>query len=174
MRRTLPLPIAPLFVLLTLSPARLAAQEPAPTPEDLTLRPGDTVTWTPSRPHLVRFGGTVNIGGESLTLTPFADVTQVLEDFSPRLTAGPNGIATAPAGASVSATVRDDAPSHEVSEFFFTCGFRPHVNRMVTVSFTIAPSIEGHAPRTIQIESANGPFRWLLRIDDRTLDLTRP
>ena len=165
--------ITPLL-LLALNAGLAAAQEPAPTAEDLTLRPGDTVMWNPSGPHLLRFGGTVNVGGESITLTPFADVVQLLEHFDPPLTVAANGIAMAPRGTPVSATVRDDAPSQEVTQFFFTCGFRPHVNRMVTIPFTIAPIVEGRAPRDIQIATANGPFRWVLRIGDRTLNLARP
>src|SRR4029077_12034548 len=37
----------------------LYAQVPPLTPDDLTLRPGDTITWSPISPHRVQFGGNV-------------------------------------------------------------------------------------------------------------------
>jgi hypothetical protein len=44
---------------LTVGPGSLLAQEPPPTPEELTFRPGDTIGWSPSARHRVRFRGTV-------------------------------------------------------------------------------------------------------------------
>jgi hypothetical protein len=99
-----------------------------------------------------------------LSLTPFADVQKVLGDFNPNLSADAGGIATtAQGGVKVTAKVKADAATSGVSEFFFTCGFLPHSNQMVTVSFKIAPST-GQAPRNVQIVSApDPPLRWVLQ-----------
>ena len=156
-------------LLLIALPTGLIAQEVPPTPEELTLRPGDTITWTPSRPHRLRFGGTTTVDGEPVVLTPFSEVSRILEAFDPPLTANSDDIALGPTGTPVSAKVRADAPLQDIREFFFTCGFRPHVTRMVTVPFTIAPAAEDYAPRHFQISTANGPLRWLLKLGARTL-----
>ena len=55
-----------------------AAEIPTPpTDEELTLRPGDTITWSPSNPHRIRFGGTVVHKGNMITLPPFGMVNPV-------------------------------------------------------------------------------------------------
>jgi hypothetical protein len=72
------------------SPASVLAQG-APTPDELTLRPGDTITWTVNGPHRLRFGGTVG----SVVLPPFDEVTKLL-DLDPALTADANGVAIGP------------------------------------------------------------------------------
>jgi hypothetical protein len=132
----------------------LSAQEQAPTEQDLTLHPGDTITWSPSQPHRVQFGGP--------GVTAFSEVEKILTDIKPSLTANTQGVATAPAGAVVTATVRDDAATMGVSEFNFTCGFPPHTAQMVTVPFKIAAG-GGQQLRDVQIVSANGPLRWVLK-----------
>jgi plastocyanin len=158
----------------TLAP--LWAQEPAPTPTELTLRPGDTITWTPEPPHRVRFGGSVTHGG-TLALTPFAEVEKIL-DITPKLTAGADGIARAGTGEKVTAKVKADADKAGVPEFFFTCGFDPHRNIMVTRSFTIAPST-GQPARDVQIGPPDsGTPRWILHTTPGNAagdkNLTRP
>jgi hypothetical protein len=147
----------------------LSAQEPAPTPDDLTLRPGDTITWSPSPPHRVRFGGTVTHNNTAVQLTPFADVQKVL-DINPPLSADPQGVTLAEVGATVTAKVKNDAATAGVPEFSFTCGFPPHTGLMVTIPFKIMPS-DGRPARNIQIVSANPP-RWILKAEDK--NLTRP
>jgi plastocyanin len=138
----------------------VSAQEPAPTPAELTLRPGDTITWTPDPPHRVRFGGSVAHGG-TLALTPFAEVEKIL-DITPKLTAGSDGIARAGTGEKVTATVKADADKAGVPEFFFTCGFPAHPDIMVTVSFKIAAAA-GQPARDVRISPADsGTPRWLL------------
>lgn len=148
--------ILSLVALLAVSAGPVSAQEPPPTPDDLILRPGDTITWSPSAPHRVRFGGTVTTPNGTVTLTPFGDVQKVL-DISPPLTADAQGVALAPTGAQVTATVKAGAATSGVSEFFFTCGFNLHTGLMVTVSFKIAPA------RNVEIVSADNPPRWLLK-----------
>ena len=70
----------------------MAQVEPAPTAEELTLRPGDTISWAPASPHHVRFGGTVTHKGAQLPLTTFATVENLIE-ITPKLTPDANGIA---------------------------------------------------------------------------------
>jgi hypothetical protein len=148
----------------------LTAQEPAPSPDELILRPGDTITWTPSSPHRLRFGGTVTHSGAPLTLTPFSDVQKVLE-INPPLTADSTGVALGGTGAVVNATVKSDAATSGVAEFFFTCGFPAHTGLMVTVPFTVQAR-NGQPQRNVQIVSANPP-RWILK-DSPDKKLTRP
>jgi hypothetical protein len=145
-----------------------------PITEALTLRPGDRITWAPSGPHRVQFGGTVTTGGGQVTLTSFADVSRILTDIQPALTPDANGVAIAPAGARVTARVRDDAAQAGLSSFLFTCGVPQHRNVMVTRDFTIAPASAEHPARELQIVSANNPFRWVLKSDQGDIDLTRP
>src|SRR5262249_7599853 len=141
------------------------------TPDDLTLRPGDTIRWPPSPPHRVRFGGTVTHNNTSITLTSFSDVQKVL-DISPPLSADPQGVAVAAAGATVTAKVKDNAATGGVPAFFFTCGFPPHTGLMVTVPFTIAQS-DGRPVRNVQIVSGD-PHKWLLKTPQGDKDLLRP
>ena len=154
--------------------ASFLAQEPPPTAQDLTLHPGDKITWTPAAPHRVRFGGSVNFNNAPLALTPFSDVSKILKDFNPPLTADAQGVAIAPTATKLTATVSETAPASGVSGFFFTCGFPPHSPVMVTVGFKVEPSPPGSQPRDIQIISGpNGPVRWLLKSADGNKNLTR-
>jgi len=142
--------------LLVASQLSVMAQG-APTKEDLTLHPGDTITWTPApgSPHRVRFGGTV----AGKTLTPFADVEKILENISPKLIKDGDGFESDKGGVIVTAKVKADAA--DGSEFNFTCGFNPHTPIMVTVPFQIAPLPANEAPRNIQIRT-DPPTKWLL------------
>ena len=135
------------LVLLTGTHISAVAQN-APTPDELTLRPGDTITWTVNGPHRLRFGGTVG----SVVLPPFDEVTKLL-DLDPALTADANGVAIGPS-TPVKATVKSSATAG--AEFFFTCGFPPHNAVMTTVSFKIAAP-NGQPARQVEIVSANPP-----------------
>jgi hypothetical protein len=159
--------------ILALVSTPLFAQDTAPTPEDLTLRPGDKIIWTSDSPHRLRFGGSVTHAGAPLPLTPFVDVQNLL-DLDPVLTAGPDGIALGPVtpGVSVKVTATVKASASAGAEFFFTCGFLPHSNGMVTVSFKIAAS-NGQPTRTVEIV-ASGPARWRLATASGEKILTRP
>jgi hypothetical protein len=162
--------VVSLLALLAAGATPVSAQEPPPTPAELTLRPGDTITWSTSGPHRLRFGGTVTHGGANLSLTPFADVQKVL-DLNPALSAGPDGVAMGGVGATVTATVKANAATQGVAEFFFTCGHVPHNGIMVTVPFKIDAS-GGQPARNLQIVSANPP-RWVLK-DAPDKNMNRP
>jgi hypothetical protein len=152
-------------VLAATSGAALAAAEQPASPAELTLRVGDTITWTPQAPHRVRFGGSVNHNGP-LALTTFSDVQKVLENFNPPPpTAGADGVVSWPAATTVTAQVKADTGTPAVTEFFFTCGFGPHGNPMVTATFKVEPALPGQPARNIQIISAhdNAPIRWVLQ-----------
>jgi hypothetical protein len=172
MSKTL-LPVLLFVCMLTIGSAPLSAQEPAPSPGDLILHPGDMITWSPKPPHRVRFGGTVTHNDAQLTLTSFDDVKTVLEIDPPPLTIESGGFARAGTGKPVSAKVKVGAAASGVPEFFFTCGFDPHVGIMVTVPFKIMPS-DGQQARDVQIESALGPPRWILKTPQGDKKLTRP
>jgi hypothetical protein len=163
-----------LMLCIALGPGSFATSEPSPTPQDLTLHPGDKITWMPTAPHRVRFGGSITFNNATLALTSFSDVSKVLKDFNPPLTADGQGVALAPTGTKVTATVSETAATSGVSGFFFTCGFPPHSPVMVTVDFKIEPAPAGSQPRDIQIiSSPNGPVRWLLQTTDGNKTLTR-
>lgn len=157
--------------MLALASTPLVAQDVAPTAEELTLRPGDTITWTLNQPHRLRFGGSVTHAGASLPLTPFADVRNLL-DLNPAPTPGPDGTAVSQTGADVKVTGTVKASASAGAEFFFTCGFPLHSNGMVTVPFKIAAS-NGQPPRTVEIVSS-GPARWLLKTTSGDKNLNRP
>jgi hypothetical protein len=152
--------------IVVFSSMPLSAQ---PTADELTVRPGDTITWTVSPPHQLRFGGSVTHSGAPLALTPFATVQTIL-DLNPAMTPGTDGIALGPtgAGAKVTATVKSSAAAG--SEFFFTCGFGPHNNLMVTVPLKIAAA--SGPPRQIEIMSAMPP-RWVLKTATGDKNLNR-
>lgn len=158
-------PLTVLAILAATSGSLPAAEEPLASAAELTLRVDDTITWTPTGPHKVRFGGTVMHNGVSLPLTPFVDVQRVLTDITPALTPDANGVATTPGGGvKVTAKVKADTGTPAITEFFFTCGFAPHSNAMVAASFKIAPKVDGEPPRNIQIVSASdSPLRWVLQ-----------
>jgi hypothetical protein len=163
--------------LLAFGSTPLSAQ--APTPGDLTLHPGDKITWSPLTVHRLRFGGSVTHNNGSLALTPFADVQKVLT-FDPLdppfdTVKDPGGdFVRAGEHQTVTATVNPPAPG--VSEFFFTCGFNPgHANVMVTVSFKIEAAPAGAQPRNVQITTGTGlPLRWVLKTPDGDKSLSRP
>jgi hypothetical protein len=166
--------ISGLLALVAFGANSALAQATSPTDAELTLRPGDMITWAPNAPHRVRFGGTVNHSGANLVLTPFADIQKVL-DISPALTADAQGVATTPdpGGQKVSAKVKDDAASSGVTEFFFTCGFPFHTGIMVTVAFKVAPKDAAQPPRDVQIVSINPPA-WILKTPTGDKKLVRP
>lgn len=139
------------------------------TPEELTLRPGDTVTWTVNPPHRVRFGGSVTFNGAPLPLTTFADVQKIF-DLTPALTAGSNGIALGPTGANAKLTGKVKPTAS--GSFFFTCGFPAHSNLMVTVAFTVAAP-NGQPARNVEIVSAGPPPHWVLKTPSGDKDLNR-
>ena len=142
-----------------------------PTPEELTVRPADTLTWTTQAPHRLRFGGSVTHNGKPLALTPFADVQKVLE-FSVAPTVDAQGVAKWPSGTPVTATVKKDAATSGVKQFFFTCGFDGHMNSMVTVSFTVAARAS-EPVRKVAIASGMPP-KWVLKTPSGDKDLKRP
>jgi hypothetical protein len=159
--------------LLVLDSTQLLAQaEPPPTPDDLTLRPGDTITWTVNTPHKVRFGGSVSFNNASLDLTPFKDVQNIL-DLDPALTADDDGIALGPTGTNVKVTGKVKATASAGAQFFFTCGFPQHSDIMVTVAFTVAAP-NGQPARNIEIVSKGGPIRWVLKTAAGDRNLNRP
>jgi hypothetical protein len=174
MSKTL-LSILSLLGMLAVGPTPTWAQEPAPSKEELTLRPGDTITWRPSSVHRVRFGGKVR---STLRLTPFADVKQVL-DFSPITPpfSVDQDFVRGESAQKVTATVNANAQTSGVPDFFFTCGFSDdHADDMVTVPFTIAsPLPTPGQPRNVEIITTNNPkHRWLLKTSAGNRTLTRP
>jgi hypothetical protein len=164
--------------ILGLSVATLLGQG-KPTAADLTLRPGDTITWTPAGPHKVQFGGTVtvNVGGQSttITLTSPTDIEKVLTNFSPALppkpASGPD-VRIFPAATKVTATVRPDAAAQSVSGLTFTCGAHP--NLMATVPFTFAAAAAGQPSRQAEIVS-DPSFQWFLKTaaGNKTLNVNK-
>lgn len=131
-----------------------AAAQAGPTPEDLTLRPGDTITWS-GLGHVVQFGGSV----AGVTLTPLSDVQKVLS-FTPALDIsqdGKSGFSTKDQTPLVSAKVNANADQQGVSAFDFICVI--HAPSMHSKPFTIAPK-DGHADRVVKIKSAG--TRWML------------
>ncbi len=151
----------------------VSAAELPPKPEDLVLRPGDTITWTPSKPHRLRFGGEVTQPkGTKVTLNPFTEVTRLFE-ISPQLT--PNqDIAIGDEAKKYTAKVRADADAAGIPTLAFTCGFPLHTGLMATVPFTIKAK-DGNPPRDIQIvSSTSGTPRWLLKAGADNIVLSRP
>src|SRR5258708_4661734 len=80
------LSILSLVGVLALAPPLLAAEIPGPpTDEELTLRPGDTITWSPASVHRIRFGGKVRTNAadfptnNNVQLPSFTDVKKVLD-----------------------------------------------------------------------------------------------
>lgn len=157
--------------ILAISMGQLSAQESPPSSEDLTIRPGDTITWSPVG-HQVRFGGSVTHNGATLALTPIDAVKKVLDLNPPPPNPEPAGFVRYDHGVKVVATVRADAATSGVSEFFFTCGFDPHFDLMVTVPFKIQPA-DGQPTRNVEIVSADPP-RWVLKTPQGDKILTLP
>lgn len=157
-----------------------AAEIPTPpTDEELTLRPGDTITWTPGSPHRIRFGGSVTHSGQTVTLPSFDNVKKVLDlVLQPAASFEIDG-EVAKSGTEpqkVVGTVKANAHLAGVPELIFTCGFNIiHANNMVTVSFKFAAP--GPARKDIEIitmEQAPPNHRFLLKTSAGEKKLTRP
>lgn len=177
--------------MLALVPGPIQAAEipTPPTDQELTLRPGDTITWSPSSVHRVRFGGKVRPDSadfptnNNVQLPSFTDVKKVLDiaPIAPDWTIT-GDIAKAGQAQKVVATVKANAHTLGVPELIFTCGFSDgHADDMVTVSFKFAPPLPAPAPapRNIEIITANGPppsgaiHRFLLKTGAGEKSLTR-
>jgi hypothetical protein len=163
------------------SPVQAAEIQTPLTDEELTLRPGDTITWSPENPHRIRFGGSVVHGGNMVRLPSFDTVKKVLDivlmPTMPPLEVTGEVAKSATAPQKVVATVIADAHMAGVTEFFFTCGFNePHANNMVTVSFKFAAPISGQR-RNVEIITAEvfpPNHRFLLKTPAGEKKLTRP
>ena len=159
--------------ILAISMGQLSAQESTPSSEDLIVRPGDTITWSPAGTgHQVRFGGSVTHNGATLALAPIDEVKKVLDLNPPPPNPEPAGFVRYAHGEKVVATLRADAATSGVSEFSFTCGFDPHFDLMVTVPFKIEPT-NGQPARNVEIVAANPP-RWVLKTPQGNKTLTLP
>jgi hypothetical protein len=167
-------------------PVRAAEIQTPPTDEELTLRPGDTITWSPSSVHRVRFGGKVRPDNtdfptnNNVQLPSFAGVKKVL-DIAPINPdwAVTGDIAKAGQAQKVVATVRANAHTLGVPELIFTCGFSDgHADDMLTVSFKFAaPAVPAAPPRNVEITTTNDPpppnHRFLLKTAAGEKNLTR-
>lgn len=172
-----------LIGMLALAPPLLAAEiATPPTEEELTLRPGDTITWSPSGVHRIRFGGKVRPNAtdfptnNNVQLPSFTDVKKVLNitPITPDFDVD-GDVAKAGGAQKVVATVRDNAQTLGVPALIFTCGFsNGHANDMVTVSFKFAAAAAPPAPRNIEIITANGgaTHRFLLKTPAGEKNLT--
>jgi plastocyanin len=138
-------------VMLATGPTGLSAQ-PAPSPEDLTLHPGDTITWTPGPPHGVQFGGVQGVSA-------FTAVKAILDFGNANLPESPPGVAKGGQNVVVNATVKADAAVGAV--FNFTCQVH---NNMISLPFKIAAAVPGQK-RDVQIVGATGPNRWVIKVD---------
>jgi hypothetical protein len=182
-----------LLGMLVVVPAPLLAAEISdpPTTDELTLRPGDKITFSPQTVHRIRFGGKVRPSAvkfptnNNVQLHSFATIKKVL-DFAPmtpdfQVT---GDIAKAGQAQKVVATVKADAHTQGVSEISFTCGFNDsHADDMVTISFKIAAPLPPPAPpapapaaRNVEITSTNNPpppnHRFLLKTSAGEKSLT--
>jgi plastocyanin len=143
-------PVLTVLGLLIAGAMPLMAQEPPPTPQELTLHPGDTIKWTPGPNHGVQFGDVPGVA-------PFATVQAIL-DLTPPLTANPPGVGKAGKGNPLTATVRTSATVG--ATFNFTCSEH---NDMITLPFTIAAAGPGVSKRDVEIVAAGPPRRWILK-----------
>jgi hypothetical protein len=160
------------------------------TDEELTLRPGDTITWSPSSVHRIRFGGKVRPDkgdfptNNNVQLPSFTNLKKVLNITTPIDSdfAVTGDIAKAGEAQKVVAAVKADAHTLGVPELIFTCGFSDaHADDMVTVSFKFAAPLPGPTPtpRNIEIITANGEpppgaiHRFLLKTAAGEKSLTR-
>jgi hypothetical protein len=155
------------MLALVREPVQAAEIPTPPTDDELTLRPGDTITWSPASVHRVRFGGKVRPNttdfptNNNVQLLSFTDVKKVLNiaPITPDFVVT-GDIAKAGQAQKVVATVKADAHTQGVPALIFTCGFSDgHADDMVTVSFKFAPPLPAPAPasRNIEIITANGP-----------------
>jgi len=147
-----------LFGLLAASSGPLSAQ-PAPTPADLTLHPGDTITWTPTSTHGVQFGGRTDV-------TTFTAI-QGLLTLDPPPTANAQGAAQAGLGKTLKATVKSDAVAG--STFNFTC--QAHPSDMVTVQFKIEAGAGGQSH---DITTPGATKKWILKTATGDKNLNKP
>jgi hypothetical protein len=175
------------MLALASGPVQAAEIPTPPTDEELTLHPGDTITWSPSSVHRVRFGGKVRPNtadfptNNNVQLPSFTDIKKVLDiaPINPDWTIT-GDIAKAGQAQKVVATVKANAHTLGVPELIFTCGFSDgHADDMVTVSFKFAPPLAAPATRSIEIITANGPpppgaiHRFLLKTVAGEKSLTR-
>jgi hypothetical protein len=131
--------------------------QPALSPDDLIIRPGDTIVWSASTSHQVQFGG--------IGLTPLDDVNKVLT-FTPALTVtGNTGLSAVGGDPMLTATVKSDAAGSGVAAIVFTCG--KHPGQMKTKPFPVQAATR--APRTIKIKSDPNGNNWLLEKDGGTV-----
>ena len=152
------------------------------TDEELTLRPGDTITWSPGNPHRIRFGGSVMHSGNAIRLPSFQNVQKVLDlvlmPATPPFEVAGEVAKSGTTPQKVVATVKADAHMAGVMELFFTCGFNDvHANNMVTVAFKFAAPAPGQR-RDVEITTAPEPgppnHRFLLKTPAGEKKLTRP
>ena len=124
-----------------------------PTPEQLTVRPGDKIIWTDTTMgHVVIFGGLP-------ALKPLADVQKVLTFDPPLSVDGPAGVSPQGGNPMLTATVKADALASGVTGFNFGCAVHP--GSMISRAFTIAPS-NGQPPREHKIRARSNPNNWEL------------
>jgi hypothetical protein len=139
---------------------------------DIELHPGDKIIFKPQSIHRVRFGGKVR--GGALTLTSFSDVQKIL-DFDAGLFEAKDDFFRAGAAQQVSATVKANADTSGVPEFFFTCGANAvHGDQMVTIALKIAA---GASSGTFEVTTKNvpAPHSWQIKTPlGDTKDLARP
>jgi plastocyanin len=129
-----------------------AVAQSGPTPDDLTLRPGDTITWS-GPGHVVQFGGSA----AGVTLTPLADVQKILT-FTPPLDVNDGaGFSTKDQVPLVTAKLNANADQQGVSAFDFICAI--HAPLMHSRPFTVAPKA-GHLDRTVKIKAVG--TSWML------------
>lgn len=125
-----------------------------PTPEQLTLRPGDKIIWSdPSNGHVVQFGGG--------PLKRLSDIRKVLS-FLPELEVsndGESGFSQQGGSPMLTATVKADAAQSGVPVIDFTCGAHP--NSMRSKLFQIT-SNTGQPTRELKIRATSNPNRWVL------------
>lgn len=138
------------FIIAALLPIPGVAQ---PTPEQLTLRPGDKIIWIDaSGGHLVMFGGLAN-------LRPLADIEKVLTFDPPLSISDQTGVSQQGGDPMLTATVKLDAAQSGVADINFTCAAHP--GSMRSRPFTIAPT-NGQPLRELKIHARSNPNNWEL------------
>jgi hypothetical protein len=126
------------------------------TPADRVVKQGDTITFTMSTAHSLRFGGSIDDGatGKPVPLTPVEKIKTLLQ-FKPDIPAG----GEFEAGATITTTVLATAAPGE--EFRFACGI--HLGDMLSEPLKIEAA--GAASQSFAIRAAGG-FKWLLKKPD--------
>lgn len=145
---------ATLCVALFAMSLSAAFAQPASTPADRVLRPGDTIQWVPAGPHKLQLG--------SAGLTPVTDVDKILT-FSPAPVSNTGGVRIWDAAQAVTATVKDDADKQGLANFIFTCG--AHIGQMKSQPFTIESKPAGATTRTFRIRS-DPSIKWIMQKPD--------